>query len=268
MAISAIHLESSNSIAVQQQTVTPVLKPKKNISNVNTTNFNAFTHNTKTNLIFKNVELVSVLKFIAEEGNKTVICDKSVKGTISLNLKNVTLNQAMQKVLSDNNLTATVNKNTINVKKIVAASQYAKKNISANNIAPVANIKPKTPILPANNIVSTKQIQQTVKIQPSIDANLSMSNFVRSYSASYQKTFNSTLSALTDTNVEILKINSSDGIIIGRVTGWKSINITVKQINPGNTSVKITPTDGIYNISTSQTKEIFDNLLKELSYKE
>jgi type II secretory pathway component GspD/PulD (secretin) len=75
--------------------------------------FDVFSEGQKINLTLNEIDLPSVLIIIAQEGGKNIIIDESVFGTISADLKNITLNQAMKTILLSKELEARVDGNTI-----------------------------------------------------------------------------------------------------------------------------------------------------------
>jgi len=75
--------------------------------------FNAFSATAKINLILRDIDVASVLRLIAKEGHKNIIIDDSVKGTVNADLKMVSLNEAMQTILTSQELEARVHGNTI-----------------------------------------------------------------------------------------------------------------------------------------------------------
>jgi len=75
--------------------------------------FDVFPEGQKINLTLNEIDLPSVLTIIAREGGKNIIIDESVFGTISADLKNITLNQAMKTILLSKELEARVDGNTI-----------------------------------------------------------------------------------------------------------------------------------------------------------
>jgi len=78
-----------------------------------TAEFNAFPQKSTINLTLKNMDVASILRMIAKEANKNIVLDESVKGTISAELKNISLNEAMQIILTSQELEARTEGNTI-----------------------------------------------------------------------------------------------------------------------------------------------------------
>ncbi|MFH0702078.1 MAG: secretin N-terminal domain-containing protein [bacterium] len=75
--------------------------------------FNAFPETSTIDLVLRDIDVASILRIIAKEGNKNIILDKSVQGTISAELRKVSLNEAMQAILTSEELEARVMDNTI-----------------------------------------------------------------------------------------------------------------------------------------------------------
>ncbi|MDD3149780.1 MAG: secretin N-terminal domain-containing protein [Candidatus Gastranaerophilales bacterium] len=93
--------------------------------------FNAFDDAKKTNLVLDQIDVPSVLRILAEEGNKNIVLDESVQGFITAELKNVSLNEAMQVILTGEELEARVEGNTIFV---ASRPAMAKKGINRKYI--------------------------------------------------------------------------------------------------------------------------------------
>lgn len=77
--------------------------------------FNAFPASSKIDLVLRDMDVASVLRLLAKEGNKNIVIDESVRGTINADLKRVSLNEAMQTVLTSQELEARIQGNTIYV---------------------------------------------------------------------------------------------------------------------------------------------------------
>jgi len=77
------------------------------------TGFNAFPEKATINLTLKNIGVASILRIIAKEGGMNIVIDESVMGSITAELKNISLNQAMQIILTSEELEARVSDNTI-----------------------------------------------------------------------------------------------------------------------------------------------------------
>lgn len=80
-----------------------------NLSN----NLNIFPSSSKTNLILRDIDVATVLRVLAKEGCKNIVLDDSVEGIINADLRNVSLNEAMQTVLTSQELEYRLDNNTI-----------------------------------------------------------------------------------------------------------------------------------------------------------
>ncbi|MDD3014183.1 MAG: hypothetical protein PHC34_10820 [Candidatus Gastranaerophilales bacterium] len=98
-----------------------------------------------------------------------------------------------------------------------------------------------------------------------IEPDISLSDFIKNFNDSYSNTFTSTLYALSESKVEILSFNSKEGKIYARLYNKKNLYVLVHPVNDNNTSVRITPTDGVYNISDIVIKEIFKDIKADLT---
>ncbi len=95
-------------------------------------NFNYFPKHLKIrNLSLTDCDISKVLMIIAKRAGKNIVLDKSVKGTISLELNNVSLNEIMQIVLTSEELEARVSGNTI---FIASRSAMTKKGLNRKHI--------------------------------------------------------------------------------------------------------------------------------------
>ena len=65
-----------------------------------------FPENLTIDMTLRDVDVASILRIIAREGHKNVIIDQSVMGNISAELKKISLNQAMQVILTSQELEA------------------------------------------------------------------------------------------------------------------------------------------------------------------
>jgi len=72
-----------------------------------------FPEGLKVNLTLNNIDVPSVLRVIAKEGQRNIIIDESVQGTINAQLKNVSLNDAFKIILISEELEARVEGDTI-----------------------------------------------------------------------------------------------------------------------------------------------------------
>jgi len=72
-----------------------------------------FPENLTIDLTLRDVDVASILRIIAGEGRKNVVIDNSVMGNISAELKKISLNQAMQVILTSQELEARLSNGTI-----------------------------------------------------------------------------------------------------------------------------------------------------------
>lgn len=93
--------------------------------------FNAFPTSSTINLTLRNMDVASILRIIAKEGHKNIVLDDSIKGVINAELKNVSLNEAMQMILVSQELEARVDGNTIFV---ASRAAMAKKGLNRKYI--------------------------------------------------------------------------------------------------------------------------------------
>lgn len=77
------------------------------------TRFDVFPEAATIDLTLRDVEIASILRIIAKEGGKNIVIDESVQGTISAELKKISLNEAMQSILTSEELEARIEGNTI-----------------------------------------------------------------------------------------------------------------------------------------------------------
>ena len=75
--------------------------------------FHAFSDKAKIDLTLNDMDVPTVLRIIAKEGGKNIVLDESVKGIINAELKNISLNEAMQTILVSQELEARVDNDTI-----------------------------------------------------------------------------------------------------------------------------------------------------------
>ncbi|OGI02170.1 MAG: hypothetical protein A2Y25_04840 [Candidatus Melainabacteria bacterium GWF2_37_15] len=75
--------------------------------------FNFFSQDARINLTLRDVDVASILRIIAKEGKMNVVIDESVMGYVSAELKNISLNEAMDIILVSEELEARVENNTI-----------------------------------------------------------------------------------------------------------------------------------------------------------
>ncbi|OGH96887.1 MAG: hypothetical protein A2039_00030 [Candidatus Melainabacteria bacterium GWA2_34_9] len=72
-----------------------------------------FPENLTIDITLRDVDVASILRIIAKEGHKNIVIDQSVMGTISAELKKISLNQAMQIILTSQELESRLSNGTI-----------------------------------------------------------------------------------------------------------------------------------------------------------
>jgi len=135
------------------------------------------------------------------------------------------------------------------------------KYASNTNIYRAPKSGTKTIIKPAIN-------GQMLSNKTEIESVISLTDFVRSFNASYSNTFVATLYALSEAKIEVLSFNSLEGKIYARLYRAKDLYVLIQPFNSKVTLVRITPADGVYNIPDTLVKEFFNNLKIELTVKQ
>lgn len=99
----------------------------KNYQNSKTINlkteFNFFPENVKVDFAFRDLDLPTALRLLGKEGGKNIVIDSSIKGSINLDLRNVFLNNAMEIILTSQELESRISGNTIFIASRVAMSK-------------------------------------------------------------------------------------------------------------------------------------------------
>ncbi|HSA05581.1 MAG TPA: secretin N-terminal domain-containing protein [Candidatus Gastranaerophilales bacterium] len=75
--------------------------------------FDAFAQDATIDMTLTNVDVASILRIIAKEGGMNVVIDESVMGFITAELKGISLNEAMQTILTSEELESRVSNKTI-----------------------------------------------------------------------------------------------------------------------------------------------------------
>ncbi len=75
--------------------------------------FDAFPEDAMIDLTLRDVDVASIIRILAKEGGMNVVIDESVMGFMSAELKNISLNEAMQTILTSEELEARISNNTI-----------------------------------------------------------------------------------------------------------------------------------------------------------
>lgn len=87
------------------------------------TEFNFFADDIKIDFAFRDLDVAAALRLLGKEGGKNIVVDSSVKGSINLDLRNVSLNEAMELVLMSQELESRISGNTIFIASRVAMSK-------------------------------------------------------------------------------------------------------------------------------------------------
>jgi type II secretory pathway component GspD/PulD (secretin) len=115
--ISGLAVENSQPEKLTPATVKGNINSAKPINNLNALSlsreFKAFPESSKIDLILRDIDVASVLRIIAKEGNKNIVLDDSVQGFINADLKKVSLNEAMKIILTSQELEYRTEGNTI-----------------------------------------------------------------------------------------------------------------------------------------------------------
>ncbi|NLF83524.1 MAG: hypothetical protein GX568_06040, partial [Candidatus Gastranaerophilales bacterium] len=104
--------------------------------------FDAFPQDKTIDLMLRDVDVPSILRIIAKEGGMNIVVDKSVMGVITAELKGISLNDAMQIVLTSEELEHRISGKTIFVasRPVMAKKGLKRKYIKTfklNNSDPV-----------------------------------------------------------------------------------------------------------------------------------
>lgn len=83
------------------------------------------TSNTKVNLSLRDSDIRQVLRMLADKAKINIVFDESVEGKITLDLSNVTVNEAFMIIFKSSQLTYTMDHNTLNVMSIDASKDLA-----------------------------------------------------------------------------------------------------------------------------------------------
>ncbi len=105
-------------------------------------NFKEFPEDLTINLVLRDIDVASILRILAKEGGKNIVIDESVRGYISAELNDISLNEAMQIILTSEELETRVTNDTIFVASRPAMSKKGLsrrviKTFKLNNANPV-----------------------------------------------------------------------------------------------------------------------------------
>jgi hypothetical protein len=95
--------------------------------------------------------------------------------------------------------------------------------------------------------------------------NTSLSDHIRQYNYQYLDTFISVLAVLSRSKVAIDSYNTSKGEIKAKLGNGKEVYILVVSPQIDLTQVRITPSDGVYNIPLDMLNRVFENIKVELT---
>ncbi|HBG47919.1 MAG TPA: hypothetical protein DDW90_00075 [Cyanobacteria bacterium UBA9971] len=162
---------------------------------------------------------------------------------------------------------------------ITSTSNPKVQTVKTNSVTTSTQTKNKIPVVykqpdavittnPAkNNNVKSTVIQtnpiKTNTINKSGNAT-SITNLIKNYESSYADTLKSTIIALSAMGIIPESYNTEKGQIIAKLPSGKEIFILLVPFKEDTTCVRITPTDGNYNISLYTINEIFSNIKENL----
>ena len=179
----------------------------------------------------------------------------------------------------------TVSTQTIPVKVIkpnaviTTTSVPKAQTVKTNSVVTSTQIKNKIPAVykqssavittsPAKNNNAKSTVIQTnpIKTNPIYKSNnaTSITNLIKNYEYSYADTLKSTVIALSAMGITPDSYNTERGQIIAKLPSGKEIFVLLAPFNEGSTYVRITPTDGNYNIPINTINEIFSNINENL----
>ncbi|MBY0405418.1 MAG: secretin and TonB N-terminal domain-containing protein [Cyanobacteria bacterium] len=108
--------------------------------------------NEKVSMYLRDVSIRDVLNLIAKQGNFNVIIDESVTGNVSVDIKNISINKALDYIFTIGNLSYNRDGNTL----IIATTQEASnKNLNAKTFKAI-------PVLYKNATLIATQLNQTL----------------------------------------------------------------------------------------------------------
>lgn len=176
--------------------------------------------------------------------------------------KTVSTETTPVKVIKPNTVitsTSTPKVQTVKTNSVVTSTQ-TKNKIPAVYKQPAAII---TTSPAKNNSVKSTVIQtnpiKTNTINKSNNAT-SITNLIKNYESSYADTLKSTIIALSAMGITPDSYNTEKGQIIAKLQSGKEIFVLLVPFKEDSTCVRITPTDGIYNIPLNTINEIFSNI--------
>ena len=152
---------------------------------------------------------------------------------------------------------------TVKTNSVVTSSQ-TKNKTSAVYKLPTSVIT--TSPVKNNSVKSTVLQTNPIKANPFNNSNnaTSLTNLIKNYESSYADTLKSTVIALSSMGIAPDSYNTERGQIIAKLPSGKEIFILLVPFKEDTTCVRITPTDGNYNISLYTINEIFSNIKENL----
>lgn len=147
----------------------------------------------------------------------------------------------------------------VKINSVVTSTQVNTK-IPAVKKQPVATITA-TPAK-INNIKKTVIQTNPIKTNSTNKLNnaTSLTNLIKNYDYAYADTLKSTIISLSEMGITPDSYNTEKGQIIAKLPSGKEIFILLAPFNNDSTFVRITPTDGNYNIPLTTINEIFANI--------
>lgn len=139
------------------------------------------------------------------------------------------------------------------------------------NTIPVVNKQPTATITttPAPNDGSkTKTVQTnpvTINTANKTNNSTSLSNLIKVYDSSYENTMKSTIISLAAMGISPDSYNTDKGQILAKLPSGQGIFILLVPLGDNSTTVRITPTDGNYNIPLNTVNAIFSDINSNLT---
>ena len=100
-----------------------------------------------------------------------------------------------------------------------------------------------------------------------VNNSVSLTNLIKNYRYTYADTLKSTITAFSSVGITLNSYNTERGQIIAKLPSGQEIFILVAPFNDNSTYVRVTPTDGNYNIPMTIINELFLNISNNLSKK-
>jgi hypothetical protein len=135
-------------------------------------------------------------------------------------------------------------------------------NTSQNSIhkAPAATSLPKPAVvktMPQRPVVQTVQKQPVATV---VYNNISLTSLVKNYKYSYDDTLKSTMVSLLEAGLTPVSYNTDKGQIIARLSSGKEVFVLIVPFGNTYTCVRITPTDGNYNLPMNTINQVFSSI--------